>query len=223
MRYHEYYYQQRDVIKLGKILTSKTEIQHILRAWLAVSFAFAIMLSGTHFSDLFSFNLSQRFFYTLLVAAVTVGLGFLLHELGHKIVAQHYKCWAEFRADNQMLALAVIMSFFGFIFAAPGAVMIAGNINARKNGLISAAGPLVNLALALIFLLLILVSPVAGLFGIFYYSFVINSWLGLFNMLPFGNFDGAKIFLWNKIVYGVMVGIAVLLMVMQNVLFAFFK
>ncbi|MBS3157993.1 hypothetical protein J4206_01770 [Candidatus Woesearchaeota archaeon] len=219
MKYHENYYHQNDVIKLGKLLTSKTEIQHILRAWAAISLAFAIMLSGTHFSDLFSFNFSQRFLYTLLTAAITVGLGFLLHELGHKIVAQHYRCWAEFRADNQMLALAVIMSFLGFIFAAPGAVMIAGNVNARKNGLISAAGPLVNLALAMIFLLLIFIFPVAGLLGISYYGFIINSWLGLFNMLPFGNFDGAKIFRWNKFVFGTMIGIAILLMVAQNFLF----
>src|SRR3989338_5621827 len=219
MKYHENYYHQNDVIKLGKLLTSKTEIQHILRAWAAISLAFAIMLSGTHFSDLFSFNFSQRFLHTLLTAAITVGLGFLLHELGHKIVAQHYRCWAEFRADNQMLALAVIMSFLGFIFAAPGAVMIAGNVNARKNGLISAAGPLVNLALAIIFLMLLLIFPVAGLLGIFYYGFIINSWLGLFNMLPFGNFDGAKIFRWNKLVFGAMIGIAVLLMIAQNLLF----
>ena len=219
MRYHEYYYHQADAIKLGRILTSKTEILHILRAWLAISFAFAIMLSGTNISDLFSFSLSARFLDTLLVAAVTVGLGFLLHELGHKIVAQHYKCWAEFRADNQMLLLAIVMSFFGFIFAAPGAVMIAGNINARKNGLISAAGPAVNLVLALIFLSLIFLFPVKGVIGILYYGFVINSWLGLFNMLPFGNFDGAKIFLWNKAVYGIMVGIAILFMVAQNILF----
>ena len=85
-----------------------------------------------------------------------MGLGFLLHQLAHKFVAQKYGCVAEFRAFDQMLYLAVGLAFFvGFIFAAPGAVMIRGYVDRRKNGIISIAGPAVNIMLAVIFLILL--------------------------------------------------------------------
>ena len=54
-----------------------------------------------------------------------------------KILAQNYGCFAEFRSYNFMLLIAVFMSFFGFIFAAPGAVIISGPIGKRRNGKIS--------------------------------------------------------------------------------------
>ena len=129
-------------IRLGKISTSNIEMRDILKAWLAVSAAFGIVLSSS-FPD---------FYQKFIIASLTVGIGFLLHELGHKLVAQRYGCFAEFRSFDNMLILAIAMSFFGFVFAAPGAVMISGRVNERRNGLISAAGPLVNIALAIFFL-----------------------------------------------------------------------
>ncbi len=39
---------------------------------------------------------------------VTVGVAFLLHELAHKVVAIEYGQLAEFRADYQMLFLAIM-------------------------------------------------------------------------------------------------------------------
>ena len=203
-------YNQKQV-KLGDINTSERELRDILKAWVAVSFAFAIVMGGS------SFNFYTRF----IIASLTVGTGFLLHELGHKFVAQRYGCFAEFRSFDSMLLLAIAMSFFGFIFAAPGAVMISGRINETKNGKISAAGPVVNLALAFTFLLLTFL-PLSTLFkSLAYYGFVINSWLALFNMIPFWLFDGYKILKWNKLAYGFIVGIAFIFMIIQN--FAAFK
>jgi len=194
-------------IRIGPIKTSKIEINDLLKAWGAISLAFAIVLGG--------FSLSINFLVVLFIAAVTVGTGFIIHELSHKIVAQHYGCFAEFRAFNSMLWLAVIMSFFGFVFAAPGAVMISGPVGVRRNGKISMAGPLANLVFALFFLGLLLM-PVTGLLKTLAgYGFLINTWLGLFNLLPFGNFDGKKILRWNKIVYGIMVAVAFVFMVVQ--------
>ena len=177
-------------VRLGRISTSRIEIRDILKAWLAVSIAFGIVLS-TSFPD---------FFQKFIIAALTVGIGFLLHELGHKLVAQRYGCFAEFRSFDNMLVLAVLMSFFGFVFAAPGAVMISGRVNSRKNGIISAAGPLVNLILALLFLPLFLVSS-KFFHMLALYGFVINSWLALFNMIPVWMFDGHKIWKWSKTAY----------------------
>ncbi len=196
-------------IKIGSIITSKTEIRDLVKAWLAISLAFALILSNS--------ILSPDFYFKFILSALTVGTGFLLHELGHKIVAQRYGCFAEFRSFDSMLAFAIIMALFTpFVFAAPGAVMIAGKVNKRKNGIISAAGPLVNLALALIFLgLLFLELP--GLFkAIASYGFMINSWLALFNMLPFWQFDGYKIWKWNKLAYAAVAGTAFIFMFGHN-------
>src|SRR3989344_3439619 len=109
-----------------KITTSKREILDISKAWIAITIAFAIVLKG-----------GSSFMEAVSIAAIAVGLGFLLHELGHKLVAQYYRCFAEFRSFDQMLILAVLMSFFGFVFAAPGAVMISGYVNKERNGKIS--------------------------------------------------------------------------------------
>ena len=136
-----------------------------------------------------------------IVALFTAGLGFLLHELSHKFVAQHYGCTAEFRAWDQYLYLAVGLAVVvGFIFAAPGAVMISGMVTRKENGIISIAGPLTNYLLALIFLVLALLFPAGRL--VFTIGLSINIWLGLFNLIPFGPLDGAKVFHWNKIAWG---------------------
>ena len=121
-----------------------------------------------------------------------------------------------------MLILAIIMSFFGYIFAAPGAVMIRGHINKEQNGKISAAGPATNIILSLLFLGLSMFT-LGGILGmIASYGMMINAWLALFNMIPFGNFDGSKILAWNKYVYGTMVLVSLILVLVSLILvFAF--
>ena len=203
-------YTQKEIRLGGGISTSETEIRDILKAWIAISIAFAIMLSKSVFSS--------DFYTKFIIASLTVGIGFLLHELGHKIVAQRYGCFAEFRSFDSMLLLAIAMSFFGLLFAAPGAVMISGRINKSKNGKISAAGPIINLILAAIFWASIF-APLPNLFkDVSRYGFVINSWLALFNMMPFWLFDGYKVLKWNKLAYLLIVAMAVTLMLLQNLI-----
>lgn len=185
-------------MNLGKrFRIGEEEFREILKAWAAISLAFGIVLT----SDVFSSDIIM----SLVLAGLTVGIGFLAHELAHKIVAQRYGCWAEFRAFNGMLVLAVFMSFFGFVFAAPGAVFINGYVNTERNGKISLAGPLTNIILAAVFLTLSFIVSTGFVGQIFSYGFMINTWLGLFNMIPVWNLDGAKILRWNKVVYFSMV------------------
>lgn len=197
-------------IKIGKIKTSRTEIVDIVKAWLALSLAFAFIYSGASILNgsiekAFSLNFTVVF----LISLFTAGLGFLLHELAHKFVAQHYGCAAEFRAWDQLLYLAVGLAvFIGFIFAAPGAVMISGMVTRKENGVISVAGPATNYALAMLFLGLLWFFPQGG--NIFSKGFGINIWLGLFNLIPFGPLDGKKVFYWNKLVWGGMLLFGVL-------------
>lgn len=204
-----YPYPHRNQIKIGPISTSETELRDLIKAWVAISLAFAILLSNTSI-------FSTKFYSSFIISALSVGVGFIFHEIGHKLMAQRYGCFAEFRAFNTMLLLAVMMAFLGFIIAAPGAVMIAGPVGRRRNGKISATGPAMNLAVALLFLAILLIPPTGMLKQIAHYGFLINTWLALFNMLPFWNFDGKKILQWNKVVYAVMAIAALSFMFLQS-------
>lgn len=190
---------------------SQKERKDLLNAGLMISLAFAILLSGG-LGGFFRIN----FLIIFVLAFFTAGIGFLFHEIMHKYVAQNYGLLAEFRASYKMLWLAIVFSFFGFIIAAPGAVFIRGHITQEKNGKISMAGPLTNIVLALIFLALILILNVSGIFRAFLsFGLTINSLLAAFNMIPVMPFDGAKVFAWNKKIYSIILILGIGLFVLS--------
>jgi Zn-dependent protease len=178
---------------------SLIEVRDIILAWVALGVAFSFALSGGGVG-----LLSQAGAITAIdaiqlvgVSLLTVGTGFVLHELSHKFLAQRYGYWAEFRMWPFGLVLALITSLVGFIFAAPGATYISGmNISEAENGRISLAGPLTNIAVAAVFLPFLLyggnIYHLIGVIGV-----RINIFLALFNMLPVGPLDGSKVFRWS--------------------------
>jgi len=187
---------------------NKSEIKDLVFAGFMISLAFAILFGGGYQALL---SLNYGLFFAFIISFFTAGIGFLLHELAHKIVAQRYGLTAHFKAFYPMLWLALLFSFFGFILAAPGAVFISGFMNREKNGKISIAGPLTNIILAFIFLLLLSIFGNGdGLFNYFiYYGLSINALLAAFNMIPVMPFDGAKVISWNKGAYFITLIIAV--------------
>jgi Zn-dependent protease len=103
-----------------------------------------------------------------------------------------------------MLVFAVFSAFLGFVFAAPGAVYISGPVGRRENGIISAAGPLANIVIALAFRLL----PLGVISA---YGASINGWLAFFNLIPVMGFDGSKVWRWNKGIYALLIAIAAIM------------
>jgi len=184
----------------GKIRFSRVEIKHILIGVAALTLAFTIVLN----SDL-AFNLNMSYMatipITLGVSAFVVLAGFLLHELGHKFVAQRYGAWAEFRMYPLGLLLAIMMSFLGFLFAAPGAVYIAGRVTKKQNGLISLAGPIVNLAIGGTFLAASLLFPLGAVGYVLSLIAIMSLFLAGFNLIPIPPLDGYKIAVWNIPIY----------------------
>ena len=143
---------------------------------------------------------------TLPLAFAAVMTGFLLHELAHKWMAQQYGCWAEYRGNKNGLYFALAMSAFGFLLAAPGAVMVSGRITDRQNGIIAAVGPITNIAIALIILpVYILTDLMEGHITIINelarFIVLINLILAGFNMIPFQPLDGSKVIVWSKGAY----------------------
>ena len=184
-----------------RIRISDIELQHLFIAWIAISTAFAFVLSGSGRFNPFS-EIVIRYF---IVSLFTVGIGFLLHELAHKVVAQQYGLWAEFRMSPTLLMFAVGVAYLaGWVFAAPGAVYISGSyISSEQNGRIAAAGPLMNVLLALIFWMIAMDREFVGGLGAYGWLTIslgiqINLWLAAFNMLPFSVLDGKKVLAWSK-------------------------
>lgn len=198
--------------RIGKYSFSNIEIKHLSISLIMIT----LTLMALQKSMLYQIGIINF----IIVYFLSVGLGFLLHELGHKFVAQYYGYISEFRADFTMLFASFFIALvFNFTFLAPGAVMILGRLTRKQNGIISVAGPLVNLTLAIIYILLaILISPTAGslLWFIFFVGISINAFLGIFNMLPFWVLDGKKVLAWNKPVYFTVMLTLIIIFIFNN-------
>jgi Zn-dependent protease len=201
------------VISIGGTEFYPDELRDLAVAWVALGVAFGIFFFRLSVSPAMVAELtSPAFLQVLVISMLTGGVGFLLHELAHKVVAVRFGQIAAFRADYGMLALCVGAALAGFLFAAPGAVYHRGRITERQNGLVAVAGPLTNVALVAVFLPFLLFDGFLGNLGT--YGVVINAALAAFNMIPFGPLDGRKVKDWNLAVFGatlvLTVGLAVL-------------
>ena len=175
---------------------TRAELTDLLVAWLALGVAFAFFFERVTPMTIGDFLLSPAFVGAMVINLLTVGVGFLLHELAHKVVAVRFGQYARFKADYKMLAFAIVGGLAGFVFAAPGAVFHRGRLTDRQHGLIALAGPVTNLALAAVFVPVIFVAPLLGSRGV-----TINLFLAAFNLLPIGALDGATVKDWSVPVY----------------------
>ena len=158
----------------------------------------------------------------LRIAMITaiISVSFIPHELAHKYLAMKYGCFARYQMWKSGLIFALFLAIVtggGFVFAAPGAVVIYTafrdghgvrqvSLTAKQNAFISAAGPAMNIMIALLFL------PIAGQNVFFSTVVYINSFLALFNLLPFPPLDGSKIIWYNFLLWGVMAGVSLFLL-----------
>ncbi len=190
----------------NKFSFSKIELKHIALAITALAFSFEFVLFRKEiFPNGWMPNL-QAVAIFFLQSLFIIGLSFVLHELGHKYIAQKKGLWAEFRAWPLGLLIALGMAITtGIIFAAPGAVVIGPgkkttgiftfkDLEKRDVGLIGIIGAAINIVLAIIFGLLAIVFPLR----ILMIGAQINAWLAIFNLIPIAMLDGAKVFYWNK-------------------------
>ena len=191
---------------------TRREQADLFIAWMAISISFAIIfLRSIGRADIFTALLF------LGISLLTVGIGFVLHEMAHKYVAIKYGFWAEFRKDPVMLVVAVAMAaLVGIVFAAPGATVIydinGRGISREQNGWISASGPIVNLVLCIPFAGLLIyggagtaslsgsIITIIGMIGL-----QVNAMIAAFNMLPVSVLDGRKVFDWNIAVFVVLI------------------
>ncbi len=185
---------------MKKKVFSKIEIRDIIISVLvlAIVFAYPDFISNPQL---------------ILTSLFVIGLGFIGHELSHKFVARKFGFFAEYKMWYQGLLLAILFAFATqgrMIFAAPGAVVFSAYFvfkrpHRHEVGKIGLAGPVFNIILLFLFAstFYLIQNPV------FRFAAVVNGWLAIFNLIPFGPLDGQKVFSWDWRIWLVTITVAI--------------
>ncbi len=190
-----------------RLTTSATELTHLTVAFLVLTVDIALVEGFLTLGRFGGGIRTDVFLAGIGFAAVAALSGFVAHEMAHKVTAQRYGFWAEFRMSPVGLLLSLVTAFAGFIFAAPGATVVSGMGDVREWGRTSLAGPLLNLLEGGAFLgAALAVWPLAhsaDAWTLLVLLAFINGWFAAFNLVPIGPLDGRKVLRWNTAVWGV--------------------
>lgn len=214
----EYMYIPKGTLEIGKPGEfSRIEINHLLISMSVLTVAFTLSFTGNNIITGLSNGFNPSVLpYGLFVSFLGILTAFFVHEISHKFIAQKYGLWAEYRMFPRGLRLALIFGIFTpIVIAAPGAVMFRGETRNFETGRIAVAGPLANIIIAGITLILYrFVFFEFGIIGaiIGFISFV-NVLLATFNLLPFGPLDGLKVLRWNGIVWSILLAVSIIIFI----------
>lgn len=191
---YSFNFNPQPIIKPRKLSTSIKEIQHIGVAAILVigiGFSMGIYQNIMNGIDIWTWD-------AMAVLAVCFTASFLLHEIAHKIAAQKSGLWAEFRLTTWGAVLTLASVFLPFKMISPGAMMIGGSADRKGLLKISLAGVIVNMILAISFFGIASAFPLLAYYNALFFIGYINSFMALFNMIPFGVLDGYKVFSLDK-------------------------
>ena len=167
----------RQTVPLGRILGIPIGLDY---SWFLIFALLTWMLASSYYPAEFR-NWPPLLYWVMgAVTAIMLFVSVLLHELGHSLVALRYKI--------------PVRSITLFIFG--GVAQIGAKPpSATAEFLIAIAGPIVSLALAVLFTLLKpAFAAVEPLWGLAKYLAYINLTLVLFNLIPGFPLDGGRVF-----------------------------
>jgi len=91
--------------------------------------------------------------------------------------------------------------------------MIAGNADQKSVGKTAVAGPLVNIVFSLVSFALTFVLQ-GSFLVVAVFSTAINAFIAIINLIPAGVLDGLKVFHWNKLVWGMVFIVSMVLLIL---------
>lgn len=183
---------------------SKTEIKHLGVGTLLVTLV-GLSLTRSLIPNFVSFSLALLF-----------ALSFLLHEVAHKLTAQKYGLWSEFRLIPFGVVLTIASIIFPFKIIAPGTVIITGKTTTSTIGKTAFSGPLTNILLGYTLLILSITVSNPIISEILNWGAYVNAILAIFNLIPFGILDGQKIISWNIKIWAVAITFSTFLIFISN-------
>lgn len=174
----------RHTVPIGRVLGIPIDLDY---SWFLIAALTTWVLAVSYYPAEFKGGTSAEYWLMGAVTAVLFFGSIVVHELAHSWVALRYKIPVH----------RITLFIFG------GVSQIAGEPpSASAEFLIAVVGPLTSLALAALFFLLepLLVNIMPAL-AVAKYLALINSMLGLFNLIPGFPLDGGRVF--RAIVWGV--------------------
>ncbi|MBI4738245.1 hypothetical protein HY772_01560 [Candidatus Woesearchaeota archaeon] len=208
---------------------SPKEIKGILLSVIIIAFILSFRQWGKeHFSIAIGIN---NFLQTLFF----VGIGFLAHQIAHRAAALSIGYKVEYQAWVIGLVISLILAFVSngvITFLAMGGIAVTHlavhrlgrfryGLGYHTMGWIALAGPLANVALAIIFKS---IEGVVGGSALLDKGVSVNLWMALWSMIPVPPFDGSKTFFGSRYIYlfalGAVIGIAVMITLISSVLYA---
>ncbi len=204
-----------------KEVTARLRVSYLLRSealHLAVGTLLVMGVGQSLLGFGIGINVNVHDIYYFILISLGFALSFLLHELAHRFVGLRKGFLARFKLNPIGAIITAVSIFLPIKFVAPGAVVIRGFSNLKDLCMIALAGPLANIVLALCIL-----SSSIILSG---YSFMVvqglrtlgllNAYIALFNLIPFGPLDGLKIFSYSKAYWIILFGLSVALFIFFN-------
>ncbi|MDY6768939.1 MAG: metalloprotease [Candidatus Nanohaloarchaea archaeon] len=155
------------------------------------------------------FLLDPAFLPAVAAATGLAAVSFIPHAMSHRVSARAIKSYAEYRMWTPGVIIAVLSSFLGVVFAAPGGIEMhtrkgeryghwEPELTVKQVGLVAVLGPLMNVMLGVIFAFLGDVSAVTfqGK-NLLVLGTHMNAFLAAFTLLPFYPLDGYKVMRWS--------------------------
>jgi len=222
---------------LDRLNLSVNELSELGIGWLIISFII-LYLSGV-----INILINEgRIPNSLILYLFIIGISFFTHELTHKFTAIRFGAKAYFRLSKEGLFITLLSLLIGIPILAVGAVFWWGEASASTGirGRVSSAGPISNIVLAGLFLviqglggllggselLLFLLEPTSSIGLLFYFigsrGVYLNVFLGIFNLLPIGVLDGAKVLAWDGRIWLALIGSLLALGIFGGSFFLFF-
>jgi Zn-dependent protease len=175
---------RRHTIPLGSVFGIPIGVDH---SWFLVFILLTWLLAANYYPAEFHAASVVQYWAIGAVTAILFFVSVVLHELGHSVIALHYRIPVR----------SITLFIFGGI-----AQIGAEPPHAAAEFWIAVAGPVVSIALAgLCHLLVPLWSAGTPLFAMVEYLAFINLALALFNLIPGFPLDGGRVF--RAIVWGI--------------------
>lgn len=189
----------------------------------ALSFLLAILSLAVAFIGPTYFRSGGSAIITgVLIPIVAATIAVVPHEIAHRQTARNYGCGSRFILSFKGFITTLLINLLSglagfrvlvFVSGFTGIFCRFGLMSKDVEGKIAFAGPVTNLAIAILSLLLLFILPIKNIYVAYLLSelFAFNSYVAFFNLIPIPPLDGQKVMRWNIGIWGIALVLSIIL------------